>query len=60
MNKFILTALLALGVLMSTTITMARQGADDPAGHVRQGRGADDPAGHVRQGRGADDPAGHQ
>jgi len=31
----------------------ARRGADDPAGHIRQGRGADDPAGHAR--RGADD-----
>ncbi|MEA2478234.1 MAG: hypothetical protein QOJ07_156 [Thermoleophilaceae bacterium] len=35
----------------------ARQGADDPAGHVRHGRGADDVQPHARQG--ADDPAGH-
>lgn len=39
-------------------ILVARRAADDPAGHVRQGRGADDAAGAVRQGRGADDPAG--
>lgn len=38
---------------------MARRGADDPAGHVRQCRGCDDAPGDVRQGRGADDPADH-
>lgn len=59
MNKLLVTILLAIGVSAITTPAMARGGADDPAGHVRQGRGADDPAGHVRQGRGADDPAGH-
>ncbi len=49
----------------------ARQGADDPAGHQRQGRGKDDGAGHAsmktlndnmqmaRRGRGKDDPVGH-
>jgi hypothetical protein len=45
--------------LIASGETLARKGADDPAGHVRQGRGADDAPGHVRQGRGADDPAGH-
>lgn len=46
------------GLTLKPQAALARRGADDPAGHVRQGRGADDPAGHVRQGRGADDPAG--
>lgn len=37
---------------------MARRGADDPAGHVRQCRGCDDAPGDVRRGRGADDAPG--
>lgn len=38
----------------------ARKGADDPAGHVRQGRGADDRPGDDRGGRakGSDDKGG--
>jgi hypothetical protein len=58
--KFTLTSI-ALGftiltaAALSTTPSFARQGADDPAGHVRQGRGADDGAGHVRRCRGCDD-----
>lgn len=59
MNKILLAMLVSVGVMMATAPAMARQGADDPAGHVRQGRGADDPAGHIRQCRGCDDPAGH-
>lgn len=31
----------------------ARQGADDPAGHIRHGDGAATPAGHVSHGHGA-------
>lgn len=43
----------------------AKQGADDPAGHVRKGRGADDAPGDDKggkkggKGRGADDAPGH-
>jgi hypothetical protein len=59
MNKLLLAMLLAIGVSTISTPAMARRGADDPAGHVRQARGLDDPAGHVRQARGLDDPAGH-
>ena len=57
MTKLFKSALLAtatLAVAVGTAPAMARQGADDPAGHVRQCRGCDDPAGHVRQARGAD------
>ncbi len=62
-----MTKLLKLGVcaaaLCATAFTassaMARRGADDPAGHVRQCRGCDDAPGDVRRGRGADDPVGH-
>ncbi|MDX6422807.1 MAG: hypothetical protein QOI67_278 [Gaiellaceae bacterium] len=54
----------ALGAALSLAIAapvvaIAKNGADDPAGHVRHGRGADDPAGQVRHGRGADDKPGH-
>ena len=69
----ILTAALAVAAFAGTAGTaVARQGADDPAGHVRHGRGADDAratAAHrhagrhhrhaTRRGRGADDPVGH-
>ena len=48
---------IALGAIAFATPSVARQGADDPAGHIRQCRGCDDPAGHVRQARGADDSA---
>jgi hypothetical protein len=60
------------GSPFKATDAFARRGADDGAGHQRQGRGADDPAGHAsikvnddtliiaRRGRGADDGAGHQ
>jgi hypothetical protein len=60
------------GSPFKATEAFARRGADDGAGHQRQGRGADDPAGHTsiqtedtgvqvaRRGRGADDGAGHQ
>jgi hypothetical protein len=56
MKNLLKLALLATSVsALAVTPTLARQGADDPAGHVRQCRGCDDPAGHVRQARGADD-----
>ena len=51
--------LVAVGFAMVTTPALARHGADDVAGNVRQCRGCDDPAGHIRQGRGADDAPGH-
>ncbi len=41
------------------TQMVARRGADDAPGHVRQGRGADDAPGHIRRSRGADDAPGH-
>lgn len=44
MNKVLLAAMMALGVAMVSAPVMARQGADDPAGHVR---GADHADGHV-------------
>ena len=53
------SAALTFVTFASADIALARRGADDPAGHVRQGRGADDPLGDVRQGGGADDPATH-
>ena len=46
MNKPLISILLAFGISMTAQPAMARQGADDPAGHVRHGRGADDPIGH--------------
>jgi hypothetical protein len=60
MNKILAVILLALSVVLVSTQAIARRGADDPAGHVRQGRGADDAvAGNVHQCRGCDDPVGH-
>jgi hypothetical protein len=62
MSKFLkigLIATAAMVTIMTSGTAMARRGADDAPGDVRQCRGCDDPAGHVRQGRGADDPAGH-
>ncbi|MBJ7471565.1 MAG: hypothetical protein JHD16_09705, partial [Solirubrobacteraceae bacterium] len=53
MRKFVHAALAAsitLSLGLAASPADARRGADDPAGHVRQGRGADDPAGHTRRG----------
>jgi hypothetical protein len=69
----LLVAGLAVAAVGTTAdVATARQGADDPAGHVRHSRGADDPAGHqrhrahhattrghVRHGHGADDGPSH-
>jgi hypothetical protein len=41
-------------------VALAKNGADDPAGHVRKARGADDNAGHLRHGHGADDGPNHR
>jgi hypothetical protein len=61
MSRKVVFSSLLVGLMASTfavaTPVLAKQGADDAAGHVRQGRGADDAAGHVRRGRGADDTA---
>jgi hypothetical protein len=46
---------LALATATIVSPAMARQGADDPAGHIRQARGLDDPAGQVRQASSATD-----
>jgi hypothetical protein len=62
MIKKTLLALIITGTAVGgmAAPAFARQGADDPAGHVRHGRGADDPAGHVRHGHGADDGPNHR
>jgi hypothetical protein len=53
----LLISALAVGAIGGTAgMATAKNGADDPAGDVRQGRGADDPAGHVRH-SGTDDSA---
>jgi hypothetical protein len=62
MRKRALIALSAIAVFGATALNtgsaVARQGADDPVGHVRHGHGADDPRAHkARHGRGADDKA---
>jgi hypothetical protein len=45
----VLTAIAAVSAIaLNTGPAAARQGADDPVGHVRHGRGADDPVRHVR------------
>jgi hypothetical protein len=60
-KKLIIGGVIAVAAITGSTGTaFARQGADDPAGHVRHGRGADDPAGHVRHARGADDGRNHR
>jgi hypothetical protein len=70
-RKITLTAT-AIAALAAPGLAQARQGADDPAGHVRHS-GADDVRGahhakkasqarsraHHRRGRGADDAAGN-
>ncbi len=71
-RKIVLTAT-AIAALAAPGLAQARQGADDPVGHVRH-TGADDVRGvhhssssathrtrtrHGRRGRGADDAAGH-
>ena len=71
--KTVFAALIALSTVatLSATSAYARQGADDAAGHTRQGRGKDDGAKHTmikgddsiqmaRRGRGGhDDGANH-
>lgn len=47
------------GSPFKATAAFARKGADDPAGHVRQGRGADDGVGHKRRCRGCEHGASH-
>ena len=60
----LLVAGLAIAAVGSTTsVALAKHGADDPAGHVRHARGADDAtkskASAARRARGADDAPGH-
>jgi hypothetical protein len=62
-----LIAALGLAAFGGTAgVATAKQGADDPPGHVRHGRGADDGARHARSsshrrhGRGSDDGPGHR
>jgi hypothetical protein len=63
MKKLTIISLLVLvavsAIAVGTAVAQAKNGADDPIGHVRGGQGADGPAGHVPGGQGADDPAGH-
>lgn len=58
MRKRISTLMIAVVALAAfggtASVATAKHGADDPAGHVRQGRGADDAVGHVRH-SGTDD-----
>jgi hypothetical protein len=60
MRKRALIALSAIAVFGATALNtgsaVARQGADDPVGHVRHGHGADDPRAHKAR-HGADDKA---
>lgn len=48
---------LAASAIVTASPTLARRGADDPVGHIRQCRGCDDTnrAADIRQSRGADD-----
>jgi hypothetical protein len=57
---FLLVAALVSASAFGTALAYAKDGADDPVGHVGGGQGADDPAGDPRGGQGADDPAGHE
>ena len=54
-----LGAVLALAAA-APVVAVAKNGADDPAGHVRKSHGADDKAGHVRHAHGADDGPNHR
>ncbi|MEA2445090.1 MAG: hypothetical protein QOJ12_2382 [Thermoleophilales bacterium] len=48
----------AIMALSAVGVAQARQGADDPAGHVRHGNGRDDAKPHFKHG--SDDRAGHR
>lgn len=52
----VFATLAALGSVGS--LAYAKNGADDPVGHISGGNGADDPVGHVSGGNGVDDPVG--
>ena len=63
MRKFIsIATIAAAGLLAAATPSLARQGADDPKGHVR-GEGAGHPVKQdvpvILARQGADDPKGH-
>jgi hypothetical protein len=67
----LLAAAIATAAVSGSGVAVAKNGADDPVGHVRSGHGADDRAGHIRHSHGrddssaravrraTDDPAGH-
>jgi ABC-type phosphate transport system substrate-binding protein len=55
LTAFAAISALALG---GAGAAQAKHGADDPAGHQRQGKGADDVQPHFKHG--ADDRAGHR
>ena len=57
MNKQLLSALSAMCATELSSPAMARDGADDPAGQVRQGRGHDDHVGRKHQAHEAEDAA---
>ena len=59
-TALLITGLAVCAVGSTTSVAIAKHGADDPAGHVRHGHGKDDPAGHARRGGGADDGANHR
>ncbi|MEY2472109.1 MAG: hypothetical protein QOK28_1438 [Actinomycetota bacterium] len=59
LRKIAVAALIGMATIVSTAgVASARQGADDPAGHVRHGHRADDGANHQRGG--ADDGLNHR
>jgi hypothetical protein len=61
LRKIAVAVLIGMATIASTAgVASARQGADDPAGHVRHGHRADDAGTHARRGRGADDGANHR
>ena len=68
MNKLLITAILTMGIALASAPVMARQGADDPAGHDAaehgggSGRdgGGHDAAEHGRDGGGHDANEGHE
>lgn len=57
MNKQLLSALSAMCATELSSPAMARDGADDPAGHLHQDRGHDDHVGRKHQVHEAEDAA---
>jgi hypothetical protein len=59
-SALLITGLAVAAVGTSANVAVAKNGADDPAGHVRHGHGADDARAHKHHAKGgADDSARH-